>query len=258
MTKTLIRVISVAGSARRGTFHRPPAGVEWEFFDASTGLAEGFEYDLDVAWAHIKRALAPGEIGCYCSHVRAWQALLADPTADQILVVEDDVYVDWPVTLHLTEIDWASKGVHFLKFFGRFPAKFHVAEKNYPIWDRHVVQYQTQQFGTQIYLLTRHAAERFVRNFRRISRPIDVEMERPWATGIPVAGIVPPTALELSVPSSGVDRRADREPTHLESARYYGGRVIERIRGRVYRTAGPRVKINGRDRSQSVFDYRNQ
>jgi hypothetical protein len=46
---------------------------------------------------------------------------------------------------------------------------------------------------------------------------------------------MPLTAVELSVPSSLVDRQADREPTHLESARYYSGRVIERIRGRMYR-----------------------
>ncbi|MBV1837827.1 glycosyltransferase family 25 protein [Acetobacter estunensis] len=258
MTKTLIRVISIAGSVRRDTFHCPPTGVEWEFFDASRGLEEGFEYNTDVTWAHIKRGLAPGEIGCYCSHVRAWRSFLSDPTADQILIVEDDVYVDWPVTLHLTEVDWASKGVHFLKFFGRFPARLHVAKWNYPIWDRHVVQYETQQFGTQIYLLTRHAAEVFVQNFQRISRPIDVEMERPWATGIPVAGIVPPTALELSVPSCVMNRHADRQATYLEMLRYYSNRVFERIRGGMYRTLGPRVKINEIDLSRSVFDYRNQ
>lgn len=257
MTKTIVRVISVPGSVRRDLFHRPPDGVDWAFFDASTSLAEGFDYDVDTAWAHLKRGLAPAEIGCYCSHVRAWHAFLADPTADQILVVEDDVYVDWPVTLHLAALDWGAKNIDFIKFFGRYPAKWRIVEWQYPIWDRHVVQYTTRQYGAQLYLLTRKAAERFERQFRQISRPIDVEMERPWATGIPVTGIVPPTAVELSVPSSVMNRRADRNPSRAEWARYYAGRVVEHLRAGAYRSIGRRVRIGDRDLSGPVIDYRN-
>jgi len=240
---TLIRVISIAENERRRSFHRPPEGVNWAFLDASTDLIEGLEYDEDLAWAHMRRLLARPEIGVYGSHVRAWRELLAHPSATQILVVEDDVYVDWNVTLHLAALDWSSMGVDFLKFFGRYPAKSKILRWHYPIRDRHLVQYTTPMYGAQIYLLTRRAAEHFERNFRRISRPIDVEMERPWATGIAVAGIVPSTALELSIPSLITNRVGNRKGTRAEVARYLAGRVVEHARARLYRYAGARLKL---------------
>ena len=238
---TLIYVISIADSERRQSFHRPPSNVSWQFLDASTDLIEGLQYSEQIAWNHMRRPLARPEIGVYGSHVRVWRELLAHPSATQVLVVEDDVYVDWPVTLRLAAMDWSSMGVDFLKFFGRYPAKSRVLKWHYPIRDRHLVRYTTQQLGAQIYLLTRHAAEQFERNFRRISRPIDVEMERPWATGIAVAGIIPPTALELSIPTSITDRVGKRKGTRAENVLYLAGRVVEHSRARLYRHTGLKI-----------------
>ncbi|OYV32902.1 MAG: hypothetical protein B7Z80_25590 [Rhodospirillales bacterium 20-64-7] len=232
---TAIRVISLAHSPRRNSFHRPPEalGLDWSFMDASTGLIEGAAYDPALSYRHMSRQLAAGEIGCYCSHLRLWRELLAHPAARQLIVMEDDVYADWDFVAAFAEVDWSKAGIDYLKFFIKRPAKFRMVRWHYPIQDRHIVEYTTLALGAGAYLITRRAAERFERASRIISRPVDVVMDRPWATGIPVLTVFPYIAMELSLPSSLLAREQSDIP-RLQRLDYLARRVIEVAKVKTY------------------------
>jgi len=244
-TRTAFRVISVKGSPRRDTFHRPSenADIDWDFLDASTGLAEGLNFDARLSCRHMRRRLAPAEVGCYGSHVRAWRELLGNSSLSQMVVLEDDVFADWPFLLKTSHIEWSKLGVNYLKFYVKYPARFRVVSWSSPIKDRHLVQYTTLALGTQAYLISPWAAERFERTFRNVSRPIDIQMDRPWSTGVPVMGMVPVAALELSVASS-IPHREKSDMSRIDTLRYFAGRLAEHTRAKSYELFGPTAKLN--------------
>jgi glycosyl transferase family 25 len=217
-------------------------GLSWQFLDAATGLIDGVTYDPGLSLRHVKRQLVAGEIGCFCSHVQAWRELLGNPEIDQMIVLEDDVYADWTFLAEVSGFNWAQLGMNYMKFFPKYPAKFKVLKWSFPIQDRHLVQYTSLALGTGAYLITRWAAAQFERQFKTITRPIDLAMDRPWATGVPVTGIVPVAAVELALPSS-ILRREQPDRANLQVVRYYAGRVVEHTRAQVYAAVGPKVKV---------------
>lgn len=243
--KTAVRIISLENSPRRDTFQPPPdaLGLDWSVMDASTDLIDGVAYDPRLSYRHMNRQLAQGEIGCYCSHVRLWRELLAASASEQLIIMEDDVYADWAFVAAFAEVDWSKAGVDYLKFFIKRPAKFRMVRWNYPIYDRHIVEYTTLALGGGAYLITRKAAERFERLSRVISRPVDVAMDRSWATGIPVMAVFPFIAMELSLPSSLLARE-QLNSSPLQRLNYLVRRVGEKARTKAYplhtRTPRPR------------------
>ena len=233
--RTAVKIISLSGSPRRTSFHAPPdrLAIDWSFIDASTSLGEGLRYDPATSYRHMSRQLAPAEIGCYTSHVRLWRELMSNPSTKQMIVMEDDVYADWGFLSVFGQVDWSALGIDYIKFFVKMPASFRTVRWHYPIYDRHLVQYTSLALGTGAYLVTQAAAARFEKISRIVSRPIDIMMDRPWATGVPVLGLVPFTAMELSLPSS-ISSRGSSDAGKLRRVNYLLGRVIERIRSKAY------------------------
>ena len=241
---TAIRVISLPESPRRDSFHRPPSdlGLDWRFVDASTGLTSGLDVGSRLSFKHSGRALVAGEIACYCSHVRTWSELLESDRYAQMIVIEDDVFVDWNFLNQVAKVRWSDIGVDYLKLYVKYPAKFRVLKWSYPIRDRHLVQYTSLALGANAYLLTRRAAETFSSSFKTISRPIDTQMDRPWSTGVPVVGIVPVGVVEQAIPSTISGREGSHE-NPMSKLHYYGGRLVEHARARLYSVAGRSVKL---------------
>ena len=97
--KTVIYVISLKTSSDRREFferHCAAANVTlpWQFFDAHTTMSDELDYRGSNAIAAKGRALYPRELACYSSHYATWAKMLREG-ANQVLVIEDDVVVDW-------------------------------------------------------------------------------------------------------------------------------------------------------------------
>ena len=58
-------------------------------------------------------------------------------------------------------------------------------------FQRHLIEYVDRVFGGQAYALTRAGAERLIRHCRTVRRPIDDELDRSWAHGLPNLCIFP-------------------------------------------------------------------
>lgn len=221
--ETLVLVISLPDAAeRRAGFAERARGttLPWRFFDAHRELGPGLTYRPEDAIVAKGRPLMPGELGCYSSHYHAWLALL-DSGAPQMIVLEDDTIVDWTFLEKLAAVDFAARGVFYLRLFAKRPCAFRLhGEAIEP--QRYLVEYAAYAHGTQGYVVTRAGAERFVRHCRAVRRPVDIELDRAWDHGVPCLAVFPFPLTEISTASTIGAARWDRPgiPAGLGGARF--------------------------------------
>jgi glycosyl transferase family 25 len=221
--RTKVTVISLPDATeRRAAFSARADGVEldWGFLDARGELGQGLTHDPDEAIVYKGRPLSAGELGCYSSHYAAWTTFL-ETAAAQLIVFEDDTIVDWTFIEKLARIDFQARGVSFLRLFAMDPGPCRRVQANAVDFQRHLIEYSDRVFGGQAYVLTRAGAERLVRHCRTVRRPIDDELDRSWAHGLPNLCIFPfPVIAESGVSNIGLGRYEGYQiPAHLKSRR---------------------------------------
>lgn len=211
--QTKIWVISLANAAeRRAQFGRRAgdAAVAWEFFDAHTQLAPTLTHDNGSTRATHGRTLRAGELGCYSSHYALWQWLV-DSDCEQMIVLEDDVQVDWSFVSFLSEKNFAEFNISYLRLFAKIPARWRYVASPFLDRYRHLIRYTGYALGTQAYLLTKTGASQLLREGQTVRYPIDVYMDRYWEHGVPNLAIYPFPVYEIFQPSSIGQARFERE-----------------------------------------------
>lgn len=230
LPRLAIRVISLPGSDRRPRMaaQLDALGLPWSFFDARTTAPDALSYDPDRARIVRGRVLTKGELGCFASHWALWGELLADPEQDLLLVLEDDLLIDPVFFSRLDAAVTAMDGLDYLRLYAKVPAGL---RKEGPFLDRHIARFTGKAYGTQGYLLTRAGAERFRASIRRVERPIDDEMDRFWAHGVPIRAIFPFPVMEIAYGSTIEGTRRALEPLRgADRARWLLGRALEKAR----------------------------
>jgi glycosyl transferase, family 25 len=186
MVTTTIRVISLEKSVeRRNQFRKvsEDAGVPWEFFSAREMIEAPLAYDEKLSICRFGRALTKGEIGVYTSHYLIWQDFLAS-NADQLIVLEDDVVIDWKLLRRLADVDLATLNIHILKLFATHPFPFDVVVNRFLSPHSHVLRVRGLAVGAQSYVATRRAAETLLAVTRIMFEPVDWAMSRYWSYGV--------------------------------------------------------------------------
>ncbi|WP_165799667.1 glycosyltransferase family 25 protein [Sphingomonas oleivorans] len=192
---TAIRVISMAGDAeRRQQFASRAAGTSapWSFFDACTQLSPDLTYDRETLLIHKGRELLPGERGNYTSHFTLWQELLASDY-EQYIVLEDDVYVEWPYLERLANVRLSDYGIGYLNLIVKRLSHFREVGN---FGERYLVQFMGYTHGT-CYVVTRALAKMHLEHFRVIRGNFDNMLDRSWVHGIPNYCVYPLPVLEL-------------------------------------------------------------
>lgn len=123
---------------------------------------------------NVGRTVMPGEVGCYLSHLKVWQAFL-ETDAPAALVLEDDVlfHDDFcrAVDAALTALDdWDIVKLNFIR--AKFPIQKH------QVSDWKFMAYVGAFTGTGAYLINRAVVEQLCDTFLPIVRPIDHELDR--------------------------------------------------------------------------------
>jgi glycosyl transferase, family 25 len=202
--RTRIVVISMAdASERRSRFEARArsAPVAWNFYPARTSLHPVLRYDEEGAIVAKGRPLRAGEIGCYSSHYAAWEDLQSDD-ADQYVVLEDDVIVDWTFVGKLALVDLAAMGINYLRLYYKFPARAALVKEDFIDRARSIVELAGNAYGTQGYAITKAGAKLFLDHCRIVCRPVDDEMDRTWVHGQRNLAVFPFPILEESAGST--------------------------------------------------------
>jgi glycosyl transferase family 25 len=202
--RTRILVISmVDAEKRRGRFAERArnAGVSWSFYPAHTSLHPGLRYDERAAIVAKGRPLRAGELGVFSSHHAIWGDLQSDD-ADQYVILEDDVIVDWSFLAKLAQVDLSAIGVHYLRLYYKLPVRAAVVREDFIERARSIVELEHTAFGAQGYAITKAGAKTLLDHCGTVSRPIDDEMERTWRHGLPNLSVFPFPIMEESGPST--------------------------------------------------------
>lgn len=169
-------------------------GLPWERIDAVNGWAldeaeMARVYDADRNARHGRHPLVPAEIGCYLSHIAAWDRI-AKGDAPGGFIFEDDFAADETLAplLHLLAEDDAGDW-DMVKLFTFDAEPRIVAERTLGDF-RLVTPYRvpTCLIG---YALTRDAAARLVARAVPFFRPVDEDQKFFWETGLRVALVLP-------------------------------------------------------------------
>ncbi len=229
--RTRIDVISMStAQERRATFGDGARGAraEWRFVDAASSPPVDVPYQEEAAIRRFGRALSRGEIGCFASHLAAWKSLLASNDRQRI-VLEDDTIVDWPLMDRIAEVDFAELGIDLVRFYSTHAFQHSVAIERFLGPHTHLLQTRGMFLGTQGYLLTRRAAERFVELAPAITMPVDWFMTRYWAYGFRNYCVFPFPLIERFVPSDIGDRSQAPSATPVQRVVRQGYRVLDRV-----------------------------
>lgn len=231
--KTKVIVISMPNAVdRRQRFAERANGnaVPWTFFPARAGLHASLIYDETETLLAHGRPLRPGELGCYSSHYAAWEQLLQDD-ADQYVVLEDDVIVDWEFLKKIIDSDLTSMKIDYLRLYYKYPVRQIVVMNGFIDRAKSLVELADHAYGTQGYLITKVAAARLLQHCTVVRRPIDDELDRTWAHGVRNLSVFPFPLIEESGASSIGASRFEQYPlpAHLRLRRRLR-RFVERMR----------------------------
>ncbi|MFV0625033.1 glycosyltransferase family 25 protein [Sphingomonas sp. ac-8] len=229
--RVMVRVISLRESAERRArmaAQLDATGLAWRFYDAWRTPPAELPYDPARARIARGRVLTPGELGCFASHWALWGDFLFNHADDLLLVLEDDLLLDPEFFARLDSAVLAMGNLDYLRLYAKVPAGI---RNEAPFLQRHIARFSGKAYGTQAYLLTRRGAARFRRSIRRVERPIDDEMDRFWAHGMPIRAVFPFPVMEVQQGSTIEHARRSLEPlTGGERARWLLGRGLEKAR----------------------------
>jgi glycosyl transferase family 25 len=180
-------------------------GMAFERFAAVEGLAvptalRGYFFDVE---GHPTPTLTKGEIGCYASHLSLWQRVACGQYPDATLICEDDIRLPDNFLAVLNDaLNAAPAGWDVIRLSA--PSKRTIWPIR-QICDGHrLVHYSKIPTLLGAYLISRRGAEKLVRPGLR-TRPVDLDMARPWEIGLNLYGVDPAPVHQPTKNPSSID-----------------------------------------------------
>ncbi|MGE4314153.1 MAG: glycosyltransferase family 25 protein [Pseudobdellovibrionaceae bacterium] len=172
-------------------------GLELTFIEAVDGYALD-DAEISAVYEASKRlriygrAMTRGEIGCYLSHRKTYEMMVAQKLP-RALILEDDVVLEDNLPDCLDMIAGCSVQWDVLRFLYRKKIEKRGYRKVYPFQDgtHALVRLPNAPGGTYAYMVTLQAAERLLSLTQKIWMPIDIVIGRSWATNLEAYAFMP-------------------------------------------------------------------
>jgi glycosyl transferase family 25 len=230
-TKTAILVISLATSTqRRAEFSESASGVDldWSFFSAHNSIVFPLLYNDRDAIRHCGRALFPAEIACYTSHFKCWE-WLANSKFDQVIILEDDVIVDWSAITKLVQFNLSTHAIELVRLYATHPIKCKIVIYRFLSAHCHLVRTEGWHLGAQGYMLTKAGACRLAEKYTNITVPLDWVLMRYWEHGLGNYSIFPFPIIEKNIPSTIGPRASVTKALLVDRAIRFCWRMRDRV-----------------------------
>ncbi|WP_269930566.1 glycosyltransferase family 25 protein [Aminobacter sp. HY435] len=122
--------------------------------------------------------LADGEIGCFLSHIKCWQAIAEAPT-EYSVVFEDDVHFGEDAGSILADPSWIPDDADIVKLETIMVRTFVDRCESGTVSGRSVRRLRQAHLGTGAYVISRRAARKLLELSTEITEPVDVFMFDP-------------------------------------------------------------------------------
>ncbi|GAL14653.1 glycosyltransferase [Vibrio astriarenae] len=213
--------------------------IDYQIFDAiDAKVSNHLHCDKRRDGATINRfgyKLVAGEIACYASHYEVWR--LCCEINEPVIVIEDNVKILPQFKNSLNLLENAAADHDYIKLFAYFPRKDIMVEK---LSDEIALYRSNKRFsGAQGYLLTPHAAMRFINASKNgFYEAVDDFMEKPYKhrirTVVTKPNLVERMDIDSTISSSSIKRKDKSSTTVLTKALNELFRLYEKLRNKKY------------------------
>jgi glycosyl transferase family 25 len=148
-----------------------------------------------------------GELGCYLSHVRAWQKIV-DEQLDYAVILEDDILLQENIQGGLEAIEYIQQPWDIIKL-AEVSAKRKVVHQ-IPVGDFSLVTYNKVPSRTCAQVVSLSGAKKLLAASSSINRPIDIELQYWWECELSVFGLKPYIVKANHDEVSEIDRNLNR------------------------------------------------
>jgi glycosyl transferase, family 25 len=186
-----------------------------------------------------KHVMSAGALGCYASHIKAWQEITLQ-RLPHALVLEDDAILDPELGRILVDLLAAlPRGWDLVHLCAEPDRAVRPVAKL--TGDRTVVQYSRPPFGAAGYLISAAGAQKMLLAEEPRVWPIDTDTRRPWRFCLNVFGVTTaPIRQNRKMPST-IQRRGRKPRTRRRGLHAMYGNPIRSLESLVfnYRKLGP-------------------
>jgi len=229
---TAIWVISLEDSTnRRAEFSRQVSGFDlnWSFFSAHKGIVSPLRYNDRDATRYCGRTLFPPEIGAYVSHFKCWE-WLANSEYDQVIILEDDVIVDWRAITRLSQFNLSTHAIDLLRLFATHPITCKIVMYRFLSPHCHLVRTTGCYLGMQGYMLTKAGARSLVEKYTNITAPVDWVLTRYWEHRLGNYSLFPFPVIEQHGLSTIGPRTSVTQAPFFDRAMRFCWRIRDRVK----------------------------
>ena len=207
-------VISLASSVeRRASVSKKlgDKGIAFEFLDAVDGRVSNHpylkNYDEQCFLVNRRRKAAPGELGCYVSHLLAWEKSVE--LNEPIVVLEDDFELTDNFKAGIAYIEQYVDKLAFVRL-EPLEKRFFITSKKGP--DFALVKQLNVGMCATGYVITPHGARKLLARGMRIEAPVDLYLKYTFTHNQIIHALVPhivyPTHADSII---GINARNERE-----------------------------------------------
>jgi glycosyl transferase family 25 len=183
--------------------------INWRFLDAVDGYALA-RMPFSYKQAKVKRLqgyeLTPGEVGCYLSHIKAWESCVANQKIT--LVFEDDFLLNAEFEVVLNDLLNIQHKWDLVRLSGIYQTEDRLLA-NRELYS--LVQNLGEPCGTASYVLNPRAASILLKNTADIYEPVDHFLEHFNKHGLRCLA-AKPYPVNLAHTKSTITDRPGREP----------------------------------------------
>jgi len=151
--------------------------------------------------------MTKGELGCYLSHVRAWQKIV-DEQLDYAVILEDDILLQENIQVGLEAIKYIQQPWDIIKL-AEAPTKRKVVHQ-IPAGDFSLVTYNKVPSRACAQVVSLNGAKKLLAKSINIKRPIDIELQYWWECELSVFGLKPYIVKANHDEVSEIDRNLNR------------------------------------------------
>jgi glycosyl transferase family 25 len=177
--------------------------VNGDTLDVST-VNELYNFGDSSYHKHMTR----GELGCYLSHARAWQAIV-DEQLDYAVILEDDILLQDHIQQGLEAITYIQQPWDVIKL-AEAPAKRNAVHQ-IPAGDFSLITYNKVPSRTCAQVVSLSGARKLLATSININRPIDIELQYWWESELSVFGLKPYVVKANHDEISEIDRNLNRK-----------------------------------------------
>ena len=184
-------------------------GLQWSFLNAVDGYAlqnMPSSYQKNKVKRLQGYELTPGEVGCYLSHIKAWERCLA--TKEVTLIFEDDFILEPQFENVLYDLLGIASAWDLVRLSGIYETSDRLLEARQGY---NLVQNLGEPCGTACYLINPKAAAILLENTADIYEPVDHYLEHFKKHGLHCLA-AKPYPVVLAHTKSTITDRPGREP----------------------------------------------